>query len=56
MTDTPSPGLLFPISITCDCRWRGIELDRAGAYQLWAAHAARAGHDLATTSFQLEGE
>jgi hypothetical protein len=52
MTEPSSPGLLLPFTVTCECRWRGVELDRAGALELWAAHVRRAGHS-PDTSYDL---
>ena len=54
MSDTPSPGLLFPVTVACQCGWRGIELDRAGAFDLWVAHVRRSGHDMTITGHHIQ--
>jgi len=53
MPKSPSPGstpLLLGALVTCECRWQGVAIDRAGALLLWQEHAQRAGHDLESTN------
>lgn len=38
---SPGPSLL-PVTITCECRWRGIDRTKDAAVLLWHEHTVRA--------------